>query len=389
MIPNQWYAITESSTLKHDRPLGLIRMGERLVLWRNQEGQPVCMDDRCAHRGVALSIGRVANGTIACRYHGLRYSPEGKCVRVPCHGAEYRIPASLKVKTYTVREENGFIWLWWGEERNEYPAVPWLDEFPRDPRESANRSSTWPFNYARMVENNFDIQHWAFLHGSIMLNVGEYLDSYQCKVEGDYIEAWGTLKRGTARHKKKGWDFRVGLRFPNLNVIQVTPRFKSLVISTPIDENTCWVAIRSHQTYSRIPPIRQMIDFYCIQFLFAVPLYRQDFPVFHEQRPAYTDVGVNKLLPSDEAIAKYLSIRRRLIREAQGARPQQPAAAVEPGTPKIPVAALPETRNAQVGIEPPMRKAIAWTRALLTFPLLIPSLTATKWFGPIGDSKKD
>jgi phenylpropionate dioxygenase-like ring-hydroxylating dioxygenase large terminal subunit len=387
MIPNQWYAITESKTLLRDRPLGLIRMGERLVLWRDSQGNPVCFEDRCAHRGVALSIGKVVNGTIACRYHGLRYNPEGKCVRVPCHGEEYRIPASLQVKRYEVREMNGLVWLWWGEKREQYPAIPWIDEIPPDPRESVSRAAIWPFNYARMVENNFDIQHWAFLHGSIMLNVGEYLADYHCTVsEDNYIESWGTLKRGNRLDKKTGWDFRVAMRFPNLNLIQVTPRFKSLVISTPVDDTTCWVLIRSHQTYSRIPPIRQMIDFYCIQFLFAVPLYRQDFPVFHEQRPTYTDVGVNKLVASDEAIARYLTIRRRLIREAQG---DKAVAIADHRTPALPIAQVPdELRNATVGRERPVGKAMAWGRALVAFPLLIPSLTSTKLFGTIGDSKK-
>jgi phenylpropionate dioxygenase-like ring-hydroxylating dioxygenase large terminal subunit len=385
MIPNQWYAITEAGSLGSDRPVGLIRMGRRLVLWRDADGKPVCMDDRCAHRGVALSIGSVVNGAIACRYHGLRYNPEGKCIRVPCQGESYRIPASLKVETYEVREESGFVWLWWGEKRSEYPPIPWIEEIPRDAAACANRSSIWPFNYARMVENNFDIQHWAFLHGAIMLNVGEYLDRYECKVEGDYIESWGTLKRGNQRDKKKGWDFRVALRFPNLSLIQVTPRFKSLVISTPVDDTTCWVAIRSYQTYSRIPPIRQMIDFYCIQFLFAVPLYRQDFPVFHEQRPAYTDVGVNKLVASDEAIARYLSMRRKMINDARAANADAPAP--RPGA--VPASAPEEIRNAQVGIERPAGKAMAWSRALVAFPLLIPSLTTTRLFGTLGDSKKN
>jgi len=396
MIPNQWYAILESRSLKSKRPVGIMRMGERLVLWRDGEGKAVCMPDRCAHRGTALSIGNVVNGTIACRYHGLRYDCNGDCVRVPAHGEGYRIPKSLKVKPYTIKEQYGLIWLWWGEERANLPEIPWLDDIPRDPRECISKSEIWPFNYARLTENQFDVQHWAFLHGAIMFGVGDYFESYNCEVKDDTIHTWGNLRRGNKKNDPKNlWAWRVSMRFPNLSMIEVAPRFRSLAIATPVDDVTSWLLVRSYQTFSRIFPLRQMIDLYCIHFLYSVPLYRQDFPVWQSQTPWYTDVGVNKLVPCDEGIARYLSIRRKLIAEANADKEKKPAIETAKtkgsnGNYPIPQRKIPDdARNAHIGVEPPFGQAKAWAKAMLAYPLLVPSLLASRAMGKLGDSKKN
>ena len=54
MIRNQWYVVLESQEVKH-KPIGVTRMGEKLVFWRDAQGQVHCLRDRCAHRGAALS----------------------------------------------------------------------------------------------------------------------------------------------------------------------------------------------------------------------------------------------------------------------------------------------------------------------------------------------
>jgi phenylpropionate dioxygenase-like ring-hydroxylating dioxygenase large terminal subunit len=56
MIPNQWYAILESYEIKKGKVVGVTRMGENLVVWRDSQGFVSIMSDRCPHRGVALSV---------------------------------------------------------------------------------------------------------------------------------------------------------------------------------------------------------------------------------------------------------------------------------------------------------------------------------------------
>ncbi len=54
MIRNQWYAVLDSSQVKN-KPVGVTRMGERLVFWRDVAGKVSCLYDKCVHRGVMLS----------------------------------------------------------------------------------------------------------------------------------------------------------------------------------------------------------------------------------------------------------------------------------------------------------------------------------------------
>ena len=111
--------------------------------------------------------------------HGFRYDPAGQCFKTPCNGPAGPISKALRVKTYHTREVNGFIWLWWGTaEVAELPPLPWIDELPPNPSAGLTRSEYWPFNYARILENNLDAHHWAFVHGSIMVGVGEHVDDY-------------------------------------------------------------------------------------------------------------------------------------------------------------------------------------------------------------------
>ncbi len=71
MIPNQWYIVMDSSQVKN-KPVGVTRMGEKLVFWRrpknklHPEGEVSCLRDQCAHRGVQLSKGVIKdNGYLA------------------------------------------------------------------------------------------------------------------------------------------------------------------------------------------------------------------------------------------------------------------------------------------------------------------------------------
>ena len=56
MIPKQWYVVMDSTQVR-DKPVGAVRMGEKLVFWRDSTGKVSCLRDKCAHRdGKSSSI---------------------------------------------------------------------------------------------------------------------------------------------------------------------------------------------------------------------------------------------------------------------------------------------------------------------------------------------
>jgi phenylpropionate dioxygenase-like ring-hydroxylating dioxygenase large terminal subunit len=107
MIHNQWYSVLESREVGA-HPVGVTRMSERLVFWR--EGNRVnCLRDQCVHRGAALSAGEVVDGEIQCPFHGLRYDSMGRVTLIPANGKGAIVPDYFKVNSYPARDEHGFI----------------------------------------------------------------------------------------------------------------------------------------------------------------------------------------------------------------------------------------------------------------------------------------
>ena len=129
MIPDQWYAILEPGEVPPGRPVGVTRLGARLVLWRDSQGQLACQGDRCAHRGAAPSKGKVLGDCIECPFHGVQYDATGRCRIIPANGRATPVPDRFRLETYPVREAHGFIcYMWWGKPRQDLPPVPFFDD---------------------------------------------------------------------------------------------------------------------------------------------------------------------------------------------------------------------------------------------------------------------
>jgi phenylpropionate dioxygenase-like ring-hydroxylating dioxygenase large terminal subunit len=156
-----WYVACQSNELTA-APLARTILGVPFVLFRAQGGKAAALLDRCPHRNVPLSLGRVVGGgVLECAYHGWQFEASGRCSRIPgslsIEARERRAPAGAVV------ERDGFVWVY-----------PELDQEPE----------TVPFElpsagpgYARVVrevrtdgtlhaviENALDVPHTAFLH---------------------------------------------------------------------------------------------------------------------------------------------------------------------------------------------------------------------------------
>ena len=106
-----WYMACRSGQLQK-RSLARVVLGEKLVLFRMQDGRVGALADRCLHRNMALSRGTVSADGLACAYHGWTYDPSGARVRVPaaCNGCETQ--ARPGVRSHPVREKQGAVWIY-------------------------------------------------------------------------------------------------------------------------------------------------------------------------------------------------------------------------------------------------------------------------------------
>lgn len=160
LSPDNWFVAARSDQLK-GAPLSRTILGRSLVLYRTAEGGVVAMEDRCPHKNVALSMGRVHGDSIQCLYHGWMFDPSGACVDVPCHSPAEKLPRCA-VPTYASVEQDDWIWVHLGD-HDSIEAGP-----PRYPKA---RGYGWfeLHNVMRapidlILENGFDCSHTGFAH---------------------------------------------------------------------------------------------------------------------------------------------------------------------------------------------------------------------------------
>ena len=155
-----WYAVMPMPFLD-DGPKAFRLMGEDIVLWKQADGTPAAVADRCCHRTAKLSRGFVENGNLACGYHGWTYDCTGACVRIP-QQPELAIPTHARVPAYRAQEKYGYVWV-----ALEDPLRP-VPDFPEDDLPGYRRIlqfyEEWKTSPLRMMENSFDNSHFSFVH---------------------------------------------------------------------------------------------------------------------------------------------------------------------------------------------------------------------------------
>ena len=179
-LRNMWYPICRSDSIT-DRPVGLTRLGEDIVIWRDSRGAVHAHDDVCLHRGAKLSLGVVVNDTLRCAYHGWCYNASGQCVTIPTSKtAEARLAPRLALPTYPTQERAGLVWMYFAEAAEREAMVPPLilpEELEKSEWSGFICESTWGANWILILENLADPMHGPFLHGqSLTLSRGTLED---------------------------------------------------------------------------------------------------------------------------------------------------------------------------------------------------------------------
>jgi vanillate O-demethylase monooxygenase subunit len=165
-LRNVWYAAGLEREVA-STPLSRRILGERLVFFRTSSGKPAALEDRCPHRLLPLSKGRVVGEDIQCGYHGARFAVDGRCVLVP---GQEEVPARAAVRSYPVRERYGFVWVWMGEPSLAGASQPcnlysFLDRTDWNTLDGYTRIAC---NYELINDNLADITHTEFVHASTL-----------------------------------------------------------------------------------------------------------------------------------------------------------------------------------------------------------------------------
>jgi vanillate O-demethylase monooxygenase subunit len=192
MYAEGWYVCASSEEVGRSLIARRI-LGEPVVIYRSEDGSPVILEDRCAHRRLPLSKGRLIGDRIQCGYHGLEFAPSGACVRIP---GQDSVPGK-GVKSYRVAEQQGWVFLWMGDcaAVDETP-VPSVAKYADAPGWRTVRGLvSIKCNHLLILDNLLDLSHLAYVHGATTGNAAIAENAkVETKVVGDHVRVLRTME---------------------------------------------------------------------------------------------------------------------------------------------------------------------------------------------------
>ncbi len=168
-VHNAWYLAAWIEELNNEKPLARTVLNQAVALFRQANGTPVALEDRCPHRHAPLSMGNVKGDRLQCAYHGLEFDATGACAHNP-HGGH--LSSRAQIKSYPLVEKHKAVWIWMGDEAPDPAKVPdfsMLDDYPALHGTKVDRI-TVAANYELICDNLLDLSHTAFLHAGILGN---------------------------------------------------------------------------------------------------------------------------------------------------------------------------------------------------------------------------
>ncbi len=319
MIPNQWYVILESREVKVGKPVGVTRMGEKMVAWRDSKGAINIQGDICPHRGAALHQGKIIHDRIMCPFHGFEFDSSGECQYIPANGKNSTPPKILHAKTYQSIERHGYIFIWWGEEQTTYPGLPIFEELENGGFSHADYKERWETHYSRAIENQLDVFHLPFPHRTTIGRGNRTIaDGPITKMVGNEMQIWvnnriddGSVAKRASELPEPQRNPFLHFLFPHLWQNHISEDMRITVYFTPIDENNTMMYSRYYQRFNTLPLIGNFIAW--LISVFSIIILHQDKRVVEKQIPARSDLKMGeKLIPADQPIILYRKIRQKL-----------------------------------------------------------------------------
>jgi 5,5'-dehydrodivanillate O-demethylase len=168
LLRRYWHPVAIATDLTPENPTKFLRiLGEDLVLFRTTKGEVGLLNDRCSHRGVSLSYGRVEERGIACAYHGWLYDIKGNCLETPAEPADSNFCRTVKQQAYPVRKLAGLYWAYMGPQPA--PEIPKYDVWARtDGWHWLRALPQLDCNWLQAMENSVDTAHLHILHQELV-----------------------------------------------------------------------------------------------------------------------------------------------------------------------------------------------------------------------------
>jgi phenylpropionate dioxygenase-like ring-hydroxylating dioxygenase large terminal subunit len=146
-------------------PRRIMLLGEKLIAFRDTNGEVGVLQNHCPHRGASLFFGRNEESGLRCVYHGWKFDASGNCVDMPNEPAESDFRTKVKAVAYPTRERGGIIWVYMGSRSaDNLPPLPDLEGNMLPDDQSGIGIFQRECNWMQALEGDIDTAHVGFLH---------------------------------------------------------------------------------------------------------------------------------------------------------------------------------------------------------------------------------
>ncbi len=321
MIPNQWYAVLSSSEVRPGKLIGVRRFGEDLVFFRDRAGKLSCLTSLCAHRGASLAKGCVKSNHLQCPFHGIEYDIDGKCVHIPSEGkASAKSFNRFNLRHYPVREIGGIVFVWNGE--GEAVGDPQYFDIITDHSYVYDEiQDPWGVDYSRVIENQLDVSHLAFVHRTTIGRGGKtlangpkvlWLNDNTLQTSANNEVDNGQLPKSADESIIKSTNLT--FKFPNMWLNHVSDKIQILAYFIPVDDEHSIIALRFYNKITGKRPVDKAIAWVGSRANHIVE--RQDKRIVETQLPKKSGLRIGEnLVPADLPIIQYRKRREDLKKD--------------------------------------------------------------------------
>ncbi len=314
IVAKGWYIACPSRDLLKAKAKSVEICGQRIVVYRGEDGKVRALDAYCPHMGTDLGIGNVDGNMIRCFFHHWAFDEQGQCLDIPCQTA---IPKQAQTQSYATAEKYDFIWVY--PEANAPNPVAEFDELKGKQIVTIHdKPLERSCHHHICMMNGIDAQHLRTVH-NIDINMDLFLNHHQL---GNIIDFTlkGELPKTTFKErmgrKILGANYEYSMRYADgciglltiMKNVRILPSLHMIFAYTPVVEGK-----------TRIQPIyvaekRKGIFGWLLTRLFLLLTKMAYYMLRDEDGQIYDNIRFhpNLLLSIDAPIAKYMNYTNQL-----------------------------------------------------------------------------
>lgn len=191
-----WYPVAWARDLEVNDPTKVTVFDVDYVVSKTSDGEVICLQDKCAHKGAALSQGRVSsNGkNFQCAYHGWSFDGKsGECEEIPQivnpDGSSAKIPSRSCAKAVPAQIHQEMVWLFPGgglEKALQALPPPTVAEVETEGFKLGQYVRDFPVDWPIVVSNVLDPDHGMFAHQASTFDMYSASNQFPIEMEQEY-----------------------------------------------------------------------------------------------------------------------------------------------------------------------------------------------------------